>query len=93
MNSILGNGIIKEGQVKVDDPIHLPDGSEVTIVSRQDNERLMTSVEIAQTLAAMARIEPFDISDEERFAADAWEKEVNEYSIRNLDNGIEEVFR
>src|SRR5437879_5604588 len=46
-----------------------------------------------QTLAAMSRVEPFDMTDEERAAADAWEKKVNDYTVANLNKGIEDVFR
>src|SRR6266404_2128002 len=89
MSSILRKGVIRAGRVEVDEPINLPDGSEVTIIGHangkfvglQDNDRPMTPVEIAQTLAAMSRVEPFDMTDEERAAADAWEKKVNEYTI------------
>jgi hypothetical protein len=35
----------------------------------------MTPSEIAETLAAMEKVEPFDMTDEERSSADAWEKE------------------
>ena len=101
MSSVLGKGIIRAGRVEVDEPINLPDGSEVTIIGHadgkfvglQDNDRPMTPAEIAQTLAAMSGLEPFDMTDEERAAADAWEKKVNDYTIANLNKGIEDVFR
>src|SRR5438128_12394360 len=70
MSSILRKGVIRAGRVEVDEPINLPDGSEVTIIGHangvQDNDRPMTPAEIAQTLAAMSRVEPFDMTDEER---------------------------
>jgi hypothetical protein len=52
----------------------------------------MTPSEIAETLAAMEKVEPFDMTDEERGSADAWEKRVNDYTIANMDKGIEDVF-
>ena len=52
----------------------------------------MTPSEIAETLAAMAKVEPFDMTEEERASADAWEKKVNDYAIANMDRGIEDVF-
>jgi hypothetical protein len=51
----------------------------------------MTGSEIAETLAAMDKIEIFDMTDEERAAADAGEKKVNDYTIANLNRGIEDV--
>lgn len=52
----------------------------------------MTPAEIAQTLAAMAKVEAFDMTFEERASAEAWEKKVNDYSIKHSDRGIEDVF-
>ena len=105
MNSILIRGVIRNGRVEVAEPINLPEGSEVTITGPvngkspnladpgfTDNDRSMTPREITETLAAMAKVEPFDMTDEERAGADAWEKKVNDYTIANMDRGIEEVF-
>jgi hypothetical protein len=93
-------GVIRNGRVEVAEPINLPDGSEVTITGHphgtfsglSDNDRPMTPSEIAETLAAMDRVEPFDMTDEERASADAWEKKVNDYTIANMNEGIEDVF-
>jgi hypothetical protein len=99
MSSILMKGIVRNGRVEVDEPINLPDGSEVTITGRgkfvglPDNDRPMTPEEIAETLAAMEKVEPLDMTDEERAAADEWEKKVNDYTIKNFDKGLEDVFR
>jgi hypothetical protein len=79
MSSILRKGIIREGRVVVEEPIDLPDGSEVTIIGPAngklfggtEEDRPMTSAEIAHTLAAMSKVEPFEMTDEERAAADA----------------------
>jgi hypothetical protein len=77
---ILRKGVIQHGQVVVDEPINLPDGSEVTItgcphgkfVGAEDNDRPPTPEEIAASLAAMEKIEPFSWTDAERAA---WEAE------------------
>jgi hypothetical protein len=100
VHSILMKGIIRNGRVEVAEPINLPDGSEVTItgcvpgelLGPVDHERPMTPNEIAETLAAMAKVEPFDMTTDERAGADAWEKRVNEYTIANMDRGIEDIF-
>jgi hypothetical protein len=101
MSSILIKGVIRNGRVEVAEPINLPDGSEVTISSHangkspvlSDNDLPMTASEIAATLAAMDKVEPFEMTDEDRADADAWELKVNEYTVANLDRGIEDVFR
>lgn len=101
MRNILSKGIIRAGQVDVEAPIDLLEGSEVAIIARSsghiptqaDDNRPMRADEIAATLAAMNKIEPFDVTDEERSAANAWETKVNDYSIANMDSGVEDVFR
>jgi hypothetical protein len=98
---IVRKGTIRNGQVIVDEPINLPDGSQVTITGHaygkffgeQDNDRPPTPEEITAALAAMEKIEAFDMSDEERVEAAAWEKKVNDYSIASLDKGIEDLFQ
>ena len=100
MSLIVMKGVVQNGQVIVEEPINLPDGSKVTITAQPqenfagvaDNERPMTPDEIVRTLAAMDRIEPFDISPEEEAKAAAWEKKVNEYTIANTDKGLEDLF-
>jgi hypothetical protein len=99
MRSIQLKGIVRNGRVEVAEPIDLPDGSEVTIsgngsvASISETDRPMTPREIAETLAAMDKVEPFEMTDEERASADDWERKVNEYTIANMDKGIEDVFR
>ncbi len=88
MRSILIKGVIRNGRVEVSEPINLPDGSEVTITGHaQDkslglstNDRAMTPTEIAETLGAMDKVQPFDMTDEERVNADTWEKKGNDYT-------------
>ena len=100
MTSILMKGVIRNGRVEVAEPIKLPDGSEVIITGHahgtflgcSDNDRAMTPAEIAETLAAMDKVEPFDMTDEERGSADAWEEKVNDYTVASMDKGIEDVF-
>jgi len=73
MSSILVKGVIRNGRVEVAERINLPDGSEVTITGhahgkfpgQSDNDRPMTPSEIAETLAAMDKVVPFDMTEEE----------------------------
>jgi hypothetical protein len=68
-------GIIRNGQVIVIGPTDLPDGTEVEILplglSAVDDQAQMNPDEIAWTLAAMERIEPFEMTDAERAAIEA----------------------
>ena len=46
----------------------------VKFIGLRDNDRPMTPAEIAQRLAAMSTVEPFEMTEEERAAGDAWER-------------------
>ena len=69
MSMIVIKGTIRNGQVEVEGPINLPDGSEVTItgyangkfVGLPDYGGPTTQEEIAATLDAMEKIEPFEM--------------------------------
>jgi hypothetical protein len=81
MSRIQIKGVVRSGRVEVAEPIYLPDGSEVIISGPANglsaepaDERPMTPSEIAETLSAMDKVEPFELTDEERASADAWEK-------------------
>jgi hypothetical protein len=88
MDLILMKGIVRNGRVEVDEPIDLPEGTELRISlanGAEDTDRgengPVTSEEIARVLSAMEKIVPFDRTPEEeaRLAADRlarkeWEK-------------------
>src|SRR5262249_45180951 len=79
-------GIIRKGQVIIAQPADLPDETEVEIVpvglaSPTDDEGTMGPDEIARTLAAMDRVEPFEMTGAEEASIEAdrrarkeWEK-------------------
>ena len=97
---ILMKGIVRGGHVETAKPIDLPDGSEIMIFGQpgggaeiDNDDRPRTPEEIAATLAAMDKVEPFDMTVDERAAAEAWEKKVNDYSTANFDKDLEDAFR
>ncbi len=73
MSTILRKGIIRGGQVVVEEPINLPDGSEVTILGRdhgkslggEDNGLPPTTDEIAAVREAMQRFAKIDFMTED----------------------------
>jgi hypothetical protein len=101
MVTILRKGVIRNGQVIVDEPINLPDGSEVTImghahgkfVGEEDNDRPPTPEEIAATLAAMEKIEPFEWTDEERTAWQAERQARKEWEKAHFAENAEKLRR
>jgi hypothetical protein len=89
MNAVL-KGIIRNGRVEVDEPIDLPEGTEVVVSPEDDGP--VSPDEIARVLAAMHRLQPLDISDEEAADLDAWEQRLNRHGIDHAEDGIEDVF-
>jgi hypothetical protein len=89
---------VKAGRVEVQVPTEWVDGTEVEIhalgqpESPEDQERISPE-EIASTLAAMEKVEPFDMAAAEAADLEAWERKVKEYTIANMDKGLEDVFQ
>ena len=77
-------GIIQGGQVILPQPMDLPDGTEVKIVpvdqaQGADDDGPVTPEEIARTLAAMDRMQPFEMTDQERTMIEADRQERKEW--------------
>ncbi|QEH35203.1 hypothetical protein OJF2_37500 [Aquisphaera giovannonii] len=94
MSTVL-RGFIRNGRVEVDEPIDLPEGTEVVVApggaGRDDGP--VSPEEIARVLAAMQRLQPLEIPDEVAADLDAWERQVNRRGIERSESGIEDVFR
>jgi hypothetical protein len=77
-------GIIHGGQVILPQPTDLPDGTEVEIVpvgqaEAWNDDGPMTPEEIARILALMEKVEPFEMTDEERAMIEADRQERKEW--------------
>jgi hypothetical protein len=90
-------GIIRNGQVIVIGSTDLPDGTEVEILpvglSALDDQGQVTPDEIAQTLAAMEKIEPFEITDAERAAIEANREARKEWEKAHFDENGDRLRR
>lgn len=99
MSMILVKGVIRNGRVEVAEPINLPEGSEVTItghpggklIGLSDDGDSMTPDEIAVTLEAMDRIEPFDMTDDERAAWEAERQARKEWEKAHFEEHAEKL--
>lgn len=68
MSSILLKGVIRNGRVEVDEPIDLPDGTEVVVTtgtSIPDGDGPMSPEEITRVQAAMEPLKSFDFMTED----------------------------
>ena len=68
--------VVKGGRLEVEVPADWPDGTEVEVCplapAVEDDAGMMSGEEIAETLAAMDRVEPLEVTAAERAA---WEAE------------------
>ncbi len=91
-------GTIRNGQVVMPEPADLPDGTEVEIVpvrdmEQTDDEGPMTPEEIARILAAMDKVEPFEMTEEERAAIEADRQAHKEWEKARFDEHTEKLRR
>jgi hypothetical protein len=87
----------KNGQIIPDSGIDWPDGCRLIVKPESvampiDDDGPATPEEIAQTLAAMARVEPFEMTDEERAEIEDWRRRVKEHTIATMNKDIEELY-
>ena len=89
--------IVRGGRLEVDEPIDLPDGTELFIplpngVPPQDDGP-MTPEEIARVLAAMDRMLPFDFSLEEAARLEAARQEQKAWELAHFEERAEKLRR
>jgi hypothetical protein len=84
--------IVRNGQLELPEPLNLPDGTRVEVrllesngTGPSDEEGPMTPEEIARTLAAMQKIEPFEMTPEEEAAVEAARKARKEWEKAHFD--------
>jgi hypothetical protein len=90
--------IVKDRRIALDVPEDWPEGTEVKILPvglwRPDDEaEIMTDEEIAQTLAAMDMVEPFEMTDEEVAALEAERKAHKEWEKAHFNEHAERLRR
>ena len=93
--------IVRKGQLELATPIDLPDGTEVEVLLPEppgthrgsEDEGPMTAEEIAQTLAVMEKIEPFEITEQERAALEADRQARKEWEKAHFDEHADRLQR
>src|SRR5262245_20364509 len=99
MNTI--KGVIQHGQVVLEEPTNWPDGTAVTVTPqvsskvRADSadDGPMTPEEVARTLAAMEKVEPFEMTDAERADIEKGRRKIKDYTLANQDKIIDGLFQ
>jgi hypothetical protein len=94
MNTI--KAVVKGGRLDLPVPPDWPDGVEVEIhplvPGRPADDGPMTPDEIARVLAAMAKVQPFEITPEEEAEIEAHRRRNKAFTIATTHKGIEELF-
>jgi hypothetical protein len=93
--------IVRNGKLELTRPIELPNGTEVEILlpepggtdAASDKDGPMTSEEIARTLAAMEKIEPLEMTEEERAALEADRQARKEWKKAHFDERAKKLRR
>ncbi|MBY0459276.1 MAG: hypothetical protein K2V38_18255 [Gemmataceae bacterium] len=79
---------VRGGRLEVTEPLDLPDGTQLQVLLPDArDEGLMSPEEIASVLAAMDRVEPFDLTADERAA---WEAERAARRVREKAAFVEQ---
>ena len=98
MNSILIKGFIRKGQVEVEEPINLPDGSEVIVqvlngdVDADCEEGWDNSPQgIAAWLQWCDAFQPLESTPQQETDAEDWLKKINQRGTANLGKRVEDL--
>jgi hypothetical protein len=93
-------GTIQNGQVRLSQPADLPDGTEVTVITNghpmplgiPDDEWPTDPEGVAQIVARMDRVEPFDMTPAEEADIESWWQKVSQHTLVNQDSAIDGLF-
>ena len=101
MNAL--KGIIRDGQVVLEQPADWPDGTEVRIApaatAQASDEELSeegwpnTPEAIADWLKWYDSLKPLIITPEEEADTEAWLRKINDYGRAKLEKDVEDIFQ
>lgn len=98
MKTILGT--VRNGQIVADQTVEWPEGFRVVIKPVANGEMLgireedwpTTPEALADWLAWFDSLEPIELTPEEEADCTVWRQKIKEYTIANMDKGIEGLF-
>ncbi len=97
-------GVVKNGQVVLDEPYDVPDGTPVEVVPTdprftfgiEEDDWDDTPEGIEAWLRWFDALEPLEMTAEEEAELQAWRRKVKEYHVANFDkwaDGLEKLFK
>ena len=105
MSTILRKGIVRGGQIVIDEPMNLPDGSEVTILGRSvdelshdlgtvafmtEDEQSDTPEAIQQWIDDLHAIPPVPVNPRKEAEWREWEEKMRQFNIEAMRKQFEE---
>lgn len=101
MSVIVARGVIQHGRVEVEEPINLPDGTQVSLAISESVESEITSDEVwDHTLCGVAdwlrwydALEPLVMTAREEAEAEAWLQQVNAHGAAQLTQNTADLFK
>lgn len=85
--------IIRNGRIELDEPLDLPDGTEVQISLPENDDEPTSQAEIDRILAAMDRMQPLQMSDAELSAWEADRQARKEWEKKHFFDHAEKLRR
>ena len=105
MNTILRKGIVRGGQIVIDEPMNLPDGSEVTILGRSadelsddlgdidfmsEDEQSDAPEAIQQWIDDLRSIPPVPVNPQKEAEWRTWAEQMRQFNIEAMRKQFEE---
>jgi hypothetical protein len=86
--------MVRNRRIDVPAPSDIPDGAEVTLtIAESDDRAPMLPEEIDRVLAAMQKLDSWNIPPDVASDLDDWERKINQRGIDHRDPSTEDVFR
>ena len=83
---------VRDRRIDVPAPSDIPDGTEVMLTFGDSESGPLSPEEIARVLAAMQKLEPWDLPEDIAADLDDWERKINQHGIEHRDSSMEDVF-
>ena len=100
MSVIVTRGVIQHGRVEVEDPINLPDGTEVSLAISESESEINSDEQwdhtpegVADWLRWYDALQPFVMTAREEADAEAWMRQVNARGAGELTQSTVDLFK
>lgn len=78
--------MVRNRRIDVPAPSDIPDGTEVTLtIAASDDNAPLPPDEIVRVLAAMQKLDPWNIPTDVASDLDDWERKINQHGIEHRD--------